>query len=206
MFFSSEKIKLTNNCNVVVSLFICIVMVVVAFIHPDLGIGGAERLICDAALALQSQGHEVKIYTSHHDKSHCFAETADGKLNVVAIGDWMPRHIFHRFYALWAYIRMIYVAFYLVFLSTLDPDVIVCDQISACIPILKMSNKAKVIFYCHFPDLLLTQRTHFLKRIYRVPIDWLEEFTTGKGFFYYFSEYWCNGHVDAMSELHSTGI
>lgn len=39
----------------------------VAFIHPDLGIGGAERLVVDAALALKSQKHEVVIYTSHHD-------------------------------------------------------------------------------------------------------------------------------------------
>ena len=28
-------------------------MVKVAFLHPDLGIGGAERLVVDAAVALQ---------------------------------------------------------------------------------------------------------------------------------------------------------
>jgi alpha-1,3/alpha-1,6-mannosyltransferase len=33
----------------------------VVFLHPDLGIGGAERLVVDAALALQTKGHQVKI-------------------------------------------------------------------------------------------------------------------------------------------------
>ncbi|OSX56256.1 glycosyltransferase family 4 protein [Postia placenta MAD-698-R-SB12] len=49
----------------------------IAFIHPDLGIGGAERLVVDAALGLQQLGHEVDIYTSHHDPEHCFDETRD---------------------------------------------------------------------------------------------------------------------------------
>ncbi len=52
----------------------------IAFIHPDLGIGGAERLIVDAAIALQAKGHEVVLYTSHHDPHHCFVETRNGGL------------------------------------------------------------------------------------------------------------------------------
>ena len=73
---------------------------------------------------------------------------------------------------------MIYAAIYLVFFSNLKFDIIFCDQISACIPVLKFSKK-KVLFYCHFPDMLLTQRKSALKKLYRVPIDWLEERTTG---------------------------
>lgn len=41
-------------------------------------LGGAERLVVDAALGLQSLGHAVDIYTSHHDPNHCFDETRDG--------------------------------------------------------------------------------------------------------------------------------
>ncbi|KAK4387142.1 Alpha-1,3/1,6-mannosyltransferase ALG2 [Sesamum angolense] len=41
----------------------------IAIIHPDLGIGGAERLIVDAAVELSSNGHNVHIFTSHHDKT-----------------------------------------------------------------------------------------------------------------------------------------
>lgn len=53
-------------------------------------------------------------------------------------------------------------------------------QVSACIPVLRLSRqRKKVLFYCHFPDQLLTQRQSVLKRLYRAPIDWLEERTTG---------------------------
>ena len=51
----------------------------VVFFHPDLGIGGAERLIVDAAVGLQQRGHKVTIYTSHCDRRHCFEEVRDGQ-------------------------------------------------------------------------------------------------------------------------------
>lgn len=150
----------------------------VVFIHPDLGIGGAERAVVDAALALQSRGHQVELITSHHDPGHSFQETKDGRLQVTVVGDWLPRHVCGRCFAACAYLRMIYAAVYLVFFSGRRPDVVFCDQISACIPVLKLSS-AKIIFYCHFPDLLLTERKTFWKRVYRAPIDYLEERTTG---------------------------
>ena len=153
-------------------------MVRVVFLHPDLGIGGAERAVVDAALALKSRGHSPEFVTAHHNRNHCFQETRDGTFKVTAVGDWLPRNILGRCYALCAYIRMIYAAVYLVFFSGLEPDVIFCDQISACIPVLTM-GRAKVLFYCHFPDMLLTQRRTFLKKLYRKPLDWLEERTTG---------------------------
>ena len=50
-----------------------------------ISLGGAERLVVDAALGLQKLGHRVAIYTSHHDPKHCFEETRDGTgfLNLV---------------------------------------------------------------------------------------------------------------------------
>lgn len=50
----------------------------VVFFHPDLGIGGAERLIIDAAVGLQKRGSRVVIFTSHCDPKHCFDEARDG--------------------------------------------------------------------------------------------------------------------------------
>ena len=47
----------------------------VVFIHPDLGIGGAERLVVDAAVALKNKGHRVSFITGHHDRKHCFEGT-----------------------------------------------------------------------------------------------------------------------------------
>lgn len=149
----------------------------VTFIHPDLGIGGAERAVIDAALALKSRGHEVEFITAHHDKSHCFQETKDGTLKVTVVGDWLPRKVLGRFYALCAYIRMIFAAIYFVVFGS-KADVLFVDQISACIPVLKLSS-AKIIFYCHFPDMLLTQRKSLGKKIYRAPIDFIEQKTTG---------------------------
>lgn len=153
-------------------------MVKVVFLHPDLGIGGAERAVIDAALALKSRQHNVEFVTCHHDPNHCFQETKDGSLKVTVVGDWLPRSLFGRCMALCAYIRMIVAACYLVMFSSIQYDIIFCDQISACIPVLRLSRK-KVLFYCHFPDMLLTKRQTCLKRLYRGPIDWLEEKTTG---------------------------
>ncbi|XP_053393905.1 alpha-1,3/1,6-mannosyltransferase ALG2-like [Mercenaria mercenaria] len=150
----------------------------VVFLHPDLGIGGAEKAVVDAALALKSRGHEVEFVTAHHDPSHCFKETRDGSFKVTVAGDWLPRSILGRFYAVCTYVRMVYAAVYLVFFSDIAFDIVFCDQISACVPILKCS-KGKVLFYCHFPDMLLAKRDTLLKRIYRAPIDLLEEWTTG---------------------------
>lgn len=50
----------------------------IVFFHPDLGIGGAERLIVDAAVGLQQRGHKVTIFTSHCDPRHCFEEARNG--------------------------------------------------------------------------------------------------------------------------------
>lgn len=61
----------------------------VAFVHPDLGIGGAERLVVDAAVGLQSLGHTVIMYTSHHDPAHAFDETKDGTLKVKVGAVWL---------------------------------------------------------------------------------------------------------------------
>ena len=153
-------------------------MVRIGFVHPDLGIGGAERLIVDAALSLQSRGHQVELYTSHHDPSHCFSETKDGTLVVRAVGDWLPRHCFYRGYALFAYLRVLYVSLYMI-LSCGSFDVIITDQVSAPNLLFRLFTRSKILFYCHFPDQLLTKRETLLKRLYRWPIDKLEEKTTG---------------------------
>nr|ATX63072.1 alpha-1,3/1,6-mannosyltransferase [Locusta migratoria] len=150
----------------------------IVLLHPDLGIGGAERLVVDVALALQKEGHDVQFVTAHHDPKHCFTETKDGSFQVTVVGDWLPRSVFGRFHAVFAYLRMIYAAIYLVFFSGIKPDLVFCDQVSACIPILRCRG-LKVIFYCHFPDQLLSYRGSRLKQMYRAPLDWLEEVTTG---------------------------
>ncbi|UXI18999.1 Major facilitator superfamily domain-containing protein 6 [Sarcoptes scabiei] len=149
-------------------------MLSIAFLHPDLGIGGAERLIIDCAIALKDSGHLVSIFTSHHDLNHCFEETKDGRINVVVAGDWLPNSSFGHFKAFWAYLRMIYLTFFMVLNYRFD--CIICDQVPSGIPIIKAS-KQKCLFYCHYPDQLLAKHDSLLKKIYRRPIDWFEEWT-----------------------------
>ena len=76
----------------------------VAILHPDLGIGGAEQLIINVALALQTKGYEVKVFTPFFDPNRCFKEARD-QLTVEVRGSWFPRAIAGRFIALCAYIR-----------------------------------------------------------------------------------------------------
>ena len=116
-------------------------MVKVVFLHPDLGIGGAERLVVDAALAFLSKGHQVHIVTSHHDPNHCFSETKDGTIPVTVTGAWIPRSIFGRFLALCAYIRMIWASFYIALSGAIKPDVFFVDQVSECVLVFIKSLK-----------------------------------------------------------------
>jgi len=155
----------------------------VAVLHPDLGVGGAERLIVDATVALQTKDHDVAVYTGYHDQTRCFEETINGTVEVITIGRWIPRSIFGRFHAIMAYLKMMFIAIYLSF-SAKSYQLILCDQVSACIPIIKLTNlisgsKSRIVFYCHFPDQLLTTRESFIKRIYRLPLDLFEEWSTG---------------------------
>ena len=56
----------------------------IAFLHPDLGIGGAERLVVDAAIALVQNNHNVDVYTSHYNVSFNYLLTRRAASNAVA--------------------------------------------------------------------------------------------------------------------------
>ncbi|CAI4063027.1 hypothetical protein SUVZ_07G1810 [Saccharomyces uvarum] len=150
----------------------------IAFIHPDLGIGGAERLVVDAALGLQQQGHNVTIYTSHCDKSHCFEEIKSGQLKVEVYGDFLPTHFLGRFFIVFATIRQLYLVMHLILNKKVNAfQLFIIDQLSTCIPLLHIFSSATLMFYCHFPDQLLAQRTGLLKKLYRLPFDLIEQFS-----------------------------
>jgi alpha-1,3/alpha-1,6-mannosyltransferase len=89
----------------------------VAFIHPDLGLGGAERLVVDAGVELVKAGHTVHMYTAYYDPSRCFEETKSGGFTVTVAGNWFPRHVCGKLMALCAYIRCLLVAVYVAWIS-----------------------------------------------------------------------------------------
>lgn len=153
----------------------------VLFMHLDLGIGGAERWVVDSAVALQMRGYKTAILTSFHDRSRCFPETRDGTLRVIARGQWLPRSCFGKFYLVLSWLRMLYLT--LLFLckriSVERPSIIVVDQVSFVVPILRWAGYC-IVFYCHFPDMLLADHSSRMKRVYRRPLDALEEWSTAK--------------------------
>lgn len=68
-------------------------------------------------------------------------------------------------------------------------DIFFVDSLSTCIPIIRALTGKRVVFYCHFPDKVLSMGTYedgghrkegAIKRLYRAPVDLLEEFTTGE--------------------------
>ncbi|KTW28823.1 hypothetical protein T552_04116 [Pneumocystis carinii B80] len=147
----------------------------IAFIHPDLGIGGAERFTVDAAIGLQQLGHNVIIYTNHCDRSHCFEEIKKGILGVNVYGDKIPRKIFGKLSVFCAIIRQLYLSLRL-FFKIEKYDVIIMDVLPISIPLLRWKC-LKIVFYCHFPDQLLAKRSNMLRRIYRIPFDNIEKMT-----------------------------
>lgn len=147
----------------------------VAFIHPDLGIGGAEQLVVNLALSCQKLNWKVKLYTPSYDPSRAFKEIKNGTLPLEIHGNIFPRRIFGKFHALCEYIRVFLCALYVLFFGG-HYDFIVLDQIPFPIPILNL--RFKTFFYCHHPDkLLCTERSGLFKKIYRYIIDFIEELT-----------------------------
>ncbi|KAF7580843.1 Glycosyl transferases group 1 family protein [Clavispora lusitaniae] len=157
-------------------------MAKIAFVHPDLGIGGAERLVVDAAVGLQERGHHVTIYTSHCDMSHCFDEISSGVLAVKVFGDFLPTTILGKFHILCAILRQLYLVLRLILSGEIRAyDFFIVDQLSFCVPLLNAFSTAaaRVLFYCHFPDQLLAKKGGAVKKLYRVPFDAVEEWSTG---------------------------
>lgn len=82
-------------------------------------------------------------------------------------------------------------------LTVLSPlqgyDVFIVDQLSTCVPALRILTTTRVIFYCHYPDKdvgnsIARQKAidrgqsgpGFLRMLYRLPFDLLEEMTISK--------------------------
>lgn len=99
-----------------------------------------------------------------------------------------PRNINGKFHILLAHLRQLHLTYHLLQTEASTYDVYFVDQLSTCIPALRLLARKRVVFYCHFPDKLLAHgefvqgkmkmRGGLLKRAYRLPMDWLEEVTT----------------------------
>jgi len=145
----------------------------IALIHPDLGIGGAERLVVDVAHAVKIENPDTVVWTSHYDPKHCFPDTKE--LSIKVRGSWIPRHIFGFGHIVFSLFSNLYLTILCAIQS--KADIFIVDQVSAWLPILKLlCPRSKIIFYCHFPDLRLASHNSLIRRIYRIPFDFLESF------------------------------
>lgn len=99
-----------------------------------------------------------------------------------------PPSIAGRFNILFAILRQLALVLSTAVFSSemkqLAPDAFFVDQLSACVPFVKLLYpNAKVLFYGHFPDRLLAKEgsgmTKSLKRWYRRPFDAIESWSTG---------------------------
>lgn len=51
-------------------------------------------MIVDAAVELASHGHNVRIFTAHHDKNRCFEETVSGEFLLFYLALHKPVFLF----------------------------------------------------------------------------------------------------------------
>ncbi len=148
-------------------------------IHPELGIGGSERLVVDAALALRERGHEVTILTARADPSRCLSETRDKvpkgyPLTVRQPRVPMPLSIAGHLRVPCMLARMGFLIGAMI-REKMGPDVVFCDLVPHVIPFLRCFAKARVLYYCHFPDVFLTPPRNPWYNLYRLPLDYFEQ-------------------------------
>ncbi len=141
----------------------------IAILHPELGIGGGERLIIDAALALRARGHDVTVHVARHDPAHSFAATRDGRVAVRVHGARLPLHLTGRLRLPLALARLLAAGRG----ARRDGriDVVLCDVAAQAVPRLRRLTPAPIVFYGHYPDALLTPPRRGWYRWYRRPLD-----------------------------------
>ena len=116
-----------------------------------------------------------------------------GTLRVHHVVPPFPRSLKGKFHILFAHLRQLHLTMHMLSPGAPTYDVYFVDQLSTCVPFLRLLGHTRVVFYCHFPDKLLAngafvegnlvkRKTNFLKWLYRQPMDWLEELTTSKLF------------------------
>ncbi|VDM75458.1 unnamed protein product [Strongylus vulgaris] len=137
----------------------------VVIIHPEQWNGGSDR--CTVALIRHfvSKGYKVTWLTTMIDeywKDHKFDGVDIREVGLkLHPGDWWSQNVA--------------LGWYLV-LNNIAPDLVVVDHSASCVPLIKWRYpNCKVLFYCHFPQQLVTPSRFFLYRWYSNLIGLIEE-------------------------------
>ena len=151
----------------------------IGFLHPVLGIGGAERLVVDAAVELRARGHQVTVLTAEWTPARAFPETRDGRVDVRVRGGFLPATIAGRLQAPCAIARQWWLAEAAMAEAY---DVLITDIAPYALPWLRALRALprrgrpapKLVYYCHYPDQLLAPARQGWYRAYRWPLDAVE--------------------------------
>jgi alpha-1,3/alpha-1,6-mannosyltransferase len=136
----------------------------VVIIHPEQWNGGSDRCTIGMIRHFVSRGHRVVWFTTMIDDywANENFEGVDIRQTDLSLhpGDWFTQNIALGFQL----IR-----------SKLVPDLVVVDHSASCLPMLKYwFPLAKVLFYCHFPQQLVTPPRFFIYRWYSNAIGLIE--------------------------------
>ncbi len=148
----------------------------IAFLRPHLGIGGSERLVLDAATQYQARACDVRFFVPDACTGPQFAEVISGTVPITCVTPLVPRQLAGRLRAPLAVVRTAVAARRLAAHRD-STDMVFCDVVAHVIPYVKRLTGRPVLYYCHFPDVLLTadgSRESASYRWYRRPVDTLE--------------------------------
>lgn len=146
----------------------------IAFVRPRLGMGGAERLVVDAARVLRSRGHSVSLFAPDRQSIPQFEDVRSPGFSWRGDPEWIPESVFGRLRAPMAVLRALAAGRRA---RDFKPDIVFADVTSHIVPWLARKTMAPVVFYCHFPDALLTPegaRKGSSYRAYRKLLDRME--------------------------------
>lgn len=161
------------------------------FIHLDLGIGGAEQLVLQLAHASKAAGcANLELWTTRCDANHCFASLRPGTgalhSSLRVYGKWIPAELWGKGRALCSTLRLWYLTLRWIvqnYAASSDGDnqIVVLDVLPTPLPLLTTLTAANVLFYCHFPDQLLTRSGNntitTTRQVYRQWLNWMENST-----------------------------
>jgi len=134
----------------------------IAFLRPRLGIGGAERLMVDAAHELIAKGHDVSFHVPASGNEKEF-EDIPAAMPFHRDGAWIPEQIGGRLRRPCAIARTMAAARRLVSMRP-GYDVVVCDVVPHVLPWLKRRTSARLLYFGHCPDPQLTGKRRLLDR------------------------------------------
>lgn len=129
----------------------------VVIIHPEQWNGGSDRCTIGFLRHFVQAGHQVVWLTTMIDdywarEDFCGVDIREIGLSLHP-GDWFSQNVA--------------LACHLIFKTQLQPDLVVVDHSASCVPLLKwFYPKCRILFYCHFPQQLVTPSRFFLYRWY----------------------------------------